>query len=396
MHTMYVLHILYTGGSEIQQEELLGMLMHGLAGMVEKDDEDEDADILLGNISWADILRRSEQRAQRLLDASRSVLTASSDIGKEEAHRTDTVSATGENDNSTLEALLSAKSRSSKLFKGIDYEKVKPQQKKTCYIEGDGNVRIADAWNERTKREVGPGRIATVTLQGVGKVGEVPERVVVDCNNAIETVRKPSNNYQLFMSENSAAAQKMLSKGPKGGGHLMKVLATQWHSLPLAQKEVYNRRAKADRVRFLSHVGKVVSSFGKFTPPHDASDVSLSVDDEHPSRVTCEVCGKGSGGVAGDLIPCTRCPSALHACCMPRGSQNATGAQCGHHKCHVCLKAPTYCGGALLYCTRCPKSFCGQHRPEGSVVTRKCEWAERLGFTGNSTTIFFECGDCRR
>lgn len=285
--------------------------------------------------------------------------------------------------------MLLAKNKSSLQFKGVDYESVRITQRKTSYAAGNGDSRIADAWNKKVKE-----RVATISLDKIGPVGLVPPKLAVECYGVLEQIQKPPNGFTLFVKSSFAA----------NASTDMYAVGQQWQGLDAKTRGVYSVKAAEAKRRYLMEVSQVCSSFGTSTVDlrsggaagSNAADGRKGV--YWSTRDTCEWCLRPESKSAGKLLACPRCPSALHAECLPAGAAvNSDGThllQCAHHRCAVCKESPSNCGGALLCCTRCTASYCGDHRPKGGVITRRCQWAEELGFDAPRTMIYFECGEC--
>ena len=350
----------------LQPEALLGIVMHGVGELLQAADGPA-----FHELSWEAVLQRSRQLEAQALSAR----------GPGDRAQPDTA---------TLQAMLRQRATSCRLFDGAEYRRLQVAKPGSCRLKSnEGELRIADAWQaQRDQRPAPQGRMAAIEMGlGLGKLGEVPERHAVECNIALDKLRKPSNCFTLFVGERAKASRR------RGVGADMAVVAEEWRRLPGGQRAAYEQKAARDRERFLRQAAEVISVFGTAYAPGGAAPAPKGKDWQN--RSACLMCD----APGGELLPCGRCPVSLCPACLPASAELSSHRRvltCGHHRCSVCLAAPSACGGALLCCTACPRAFCLEHRPAGSVVTRECEWAERLGFEPPVTMIYFECNQCDR
>eukprot|EP00854_Cymbomonas_tetramitiformis_P005413 gene5413-6564_t len=160
-----------------------------------------------------------------------------------------------------LERLLKARTGNSNMFRGVDYNKVKALKRTSKFMEGDEEERIAQAWMEASGGASGQAgratvmRMATVTLEGLGVVGEVPDNMVVECNMCLGELRKPLSNWMLFLSENTARVQKTLTEAQRAsGGGVAKILGAMWQRMSATERAPYDNKAEKDRQRFVRQV----------------------------------------------------------------------------------------------------------------------------------------------
>jgi len=363
---------------QLAPDALLGMVMHG---MDELSDDTTAAQQL--TMSWQDTLERS-----RKLEGT---AIAARDAAGEGFNSADDSAGQKEK----LEDMLKKKGRHSKLFEGIDYEKVKPEKATTQHVKGDSETKISELWQEKRDKEIEgkkKGRQASIEMQGFGKVGEVPESLVVEVNGILDLVRKPQNCFGHF---NSERAPQYSSGG--SGRDTMKLVAADWKVMEDVDKRVYEEKAAKDKNRYLNEIASIINQYGKATvEPKYKQSSRQRAEFEH--RSTCYGCTRLTSEETGPLLECKRCPVALHLKCLPIGAKVARCLtkldSCGHHQCMVCQKSASGCGGAVLCCASCPKAYCLEHRPSGCEITRKCEWAEQLEYEVKSMCIFFECRNC--
>ena len=102
----------------------------------------------------------------------------------------------------------------------------------------------------------------------------------------------------------------------------------------------------------------------------------------------CQFCGYG-----GDLIPCSRCPVAVHAeCAGIRADKTNKLWSCSHHRCSLCSKPLAGAGGVLFPCQSCPNSYCEDCLPE-DLHRRlgECPRFEDLGFDSTKSFSYIHC-----